>query len=656
MRILQGGIMLKQGTLLSIFVALFFSVLLHSGDIPTWTVMVPCLVMVWRYFAFKRRVQLPNAWVKGVLVVGGFAGVFVSHSAQVSIEAMITLLVAGVGLKPLEVQKQSDSYVLVFLCFLLQGMHFLFEDTPLHYFYVLLCFLLTIWALIMVNQNADSSSSGSVLKYSANFATRLFLLSLPLTVFLFFVLPRLGPLWSLNISTKTSVVGLSESMSPGDVSRLGQSDELAFRVTFDGDVPPMSERYWRAIILDRYDGVKWTRYHKPLVNWSIPVVKDSIYKYEIIAQPHDKRWLFSMSNPSSDDAGVGLAEDGTLVRRSKMIGVYQYSASSNGGYIAQDKLSWMERQVYLQTPVGLNVKAQQLAAEIAADSGDVFEVIDRFKRYFFDESFFYTLSPGELSTDSRIDEFLFESKKGFCAHYAGAFVFMMRTLGVPARVVAGYQGGEKNEVADYYSVYQYDAHAWAEVWLEGKGWYRVDPTGWVSPERVEQGIEQAVAEEFTGFKSQSEFIRQMRAQMQALNFYWQDWMLSYKGENQQKLLSSIMGNRSPIEMFVIIALGFGITIGLIFVFLFWRSGIKRNRMQKLHNYWLKRLEKKEIQVHSSDSFSELAAKTSAFDRSVQTSVLDLKCKLEALLYQRNQCDLSVVQYLLIRRMIRIVTR
>lgn len=558
--------LLNRRSLKFLFVSVLAALFLHYEFLPVWVLILAPIIIVWRYAIYRGRIKQPNSIIKMILVVSGFYGVFYSYGFNLSIESAVTLLVAGLALKPLEVESKRDSYVLIFLCYFVQSQHFLFDQGPIAFVLVLLCLFVTLVAQVVVNQSEQSTSHYKIV-------SKLFLLSVPLTVFLFFILPRLGPLWSLNISTQSGLVGLSESMSPGEISELGKSDELAFRVKFDGDVPPVQERYWRALVLDFYDGVTWKTKYRAEVDWRNQVSGNLSpkYKYEVITEAHEKRWLFALTGSLPDQPKIGVSEDGLLKNRYKALNPFQYKvevSSEVGLYSLQSDrshLTPLERQSYLQIPSGnLNSKTKALSIKLRRESKGPEHFLTLLSEYYLSNPFIYTLSPGELDGDNRVDDFLFGTQSGFCAHYAGSAVYMLRHAGIPSRVVLGYLGGEKNTLGDYYSVYQYDAHAWVELWVENKGWLRIDPTGWVSPERVEEGIEQAVKQEFVGFKSQSKWLRDFRSQVQALNYYWNDWMLSYKGDRQQQILDSVFGKRSSLDLFFGIA---GLFLGLL-VFLF----------------------------------------------------------------------------------------
>lgn len=601
---------LSQRALFFLFLSVLLALFLHYEFLPVWVLVLSPVVIFWRYAIYKGKVKPPNAIYKMLLVFGGFYGVFFSYGLSLTIESAVTLLVAGLALKPLEVQSKRDSYVLIFLCYFVQSQHFLFDQGPIAFILVLVCLFFTLLAQVVVNQSEQSNSHFRIV-------TKIFLLSIPFMVLLFFILPRLGPLWSLNISTKSGVVGLSNSMSPGDISELGKSDELAFRVKFEGDAPPMNERYWRALVLDYYSGETWETRYSTQTDWSkrAGVSRDETYEYEVISEAHEQRWLFALAGSVPLQPNIGVTEDGLLTNKYKALNTFQYRAEaplnqSNANLNLQADRAFLlalERQAYLQLPdKSNNKKAQSLARRIGADAQGEQEILDGFSEFFKSQLFSYTLSPGALDSDSRIDEFLFDSQSGFCAHYSGSLVYLLRSAGVPARVVLGYLGGVKNSIGDYYSVYQYDAHAWVEMWVEDQGWLRIDPTGWVSPERVESGIEQAVKKEFVGFKTTSKWIRDMRQQLQALNFYWNDWMLNYKGDRQQKILDSIFGKRDALSLFLTMS---GMILGLLallFLAVMGGSLLKKEPPQaRFVKVYFKRLRSLGLDINESMTFIQI---------------------------------------------------
>ena len=558
---------LPQATLFFLFSSVFFSLLLHVERLPIWLLVFSTISLVWRSLMFRGILAKPHWILKLVLVSSGFAGIYYSYGTTVAIESMVSLLIAGIMLKPLEVEGQKDAYILIFLNYFLCSLIFLFDQSPLDFFLVIVVILFTLSAQVMIHQ---FGAYGRILSVKA--ASIILLKSLPLAVFLFFVLPRIGPLWTLSIPTQSGVVGLSDTVSPGSIASLGKTDELAFRVKFlSGDVKP-NNRYWRAMTLSDYDGRQWKRNNTlSWVDRDFPVT-GNLAEYEVIIEPHERNWLFTLGT-ANDSSESKVLHDGTMVSKRKVYNQLQYKVTSTfGPWLFQSELTQRERQTYTRIPKSINPRAQAFAASVFQQvNGDVFSFLDVINQYIAQQEFVYTLEPGKFDGEDQIDDFLFESKSGFCTYYAGSLAFLLRSAAIPSRLVAGYLGGEENTLSNTFNVYQYDAHAWVEVWIENKGWFRVDPTSWVSPERIESGLQQAIGREaFSGFKGQAQWLIDLRRRWQAFDYYWNDWMLSYKGSNQQTAIQNVFGERTAAELTSILLICFFALLLILFAW-YWLS-------------------------------------------------------------------------------------
>jgi transglutaminase-like putative cysteine protease len=559
--------LLSQPTLVFLFINVFAALLLHVSRLPLWLIVFSLTALVWRMSMFSGRVPKPNWFVKLLLVCSGFYGVYASYGTALTIESMVSLLIAGVMLKPLEVEKQQHSYLLIFLNYFLCALLFLFDRTPLDFLLVLLVMIFTLGSQVLVHFY-DQPNRLTSLKLGFG----LLLKSLPLALLLFLILPRLGPLWTLSIPTQSGVVGLSDSMSPGSIAELGENDELAFRVKLLDEPLPMNQRYWRAFTLSDFDGKTWQQGSLYSINNDFEFfdeAQDSV-RYEVMIEPHEKNWLFAIGASKPLSSGIVVQNDATLESKRRLYNQWQYQVESNvSELLPQTSLSRTERRRYTNLPEDSNLQSQAFAQNLQQQTADLPQFISALRAYISDKNFSYTLSPGTFEGDDQIDEFLFQSKSGFCSYYAGSVAFLLRSIDVPARVVLGYMGGEENTLTNALSVYQYDAHAWVEVFFEGQGWLRIDPTAWVAPERVESGLQRAIPNEFKGFNSQSEWLKQLRKRWQAFDYFWNDWMLSYKGNKQQAILQDLWGERSASELIgllvcVFVLLGFG-----LFSFLWW---------------------------------------------------------------------------------------
>jgi transglutaminase-like putative cysteine protease len=391
---------------------------------------------------------------------------------------------------------------------------------------------------------------------------------------LFFLFPRVqGPLWGLPQDAYSGVTGLSDSMSPGLISQLSQSDAIAFRVKFENEVPSRAQLYWRGPVFWHFDGRTW----RPGEFRAFAQPKSQLqfetsgrpYDYEVTLEPHNQHWLFALELAAMLPPNTSATADYVLIQRTPVRARMRYDMRSYAEFTTRSANEADEIRRGLQLPRGFNPKARELAQSWAASSDSGAAIAQSAFRYFREHGFVYTLEPPLLGRDS-VDEFLFGSKQGFCEHYASSFVFLMRAAGVPARVVTGYQGGEINPVDQYMVVRQSDAHAWAEVWLKGRGWVRVDPTAAASPARVESGVAAAVpSTEPLPLMARTTLIwlREVRYNWDALANKWNQLVLGYNPERQRQFLTSV-GMSEPSWENMTLALFWGV-VGLLALLTAW---------------------------------------------------------------------------------------
>jgi transglutaminase-like putative cysteine protease len=351
--------------------------------------------------------------------------------------------------------------------------------------------------------------------------------------------PRIAtPFWAVPIDTSSATSGLSDSMSPGDISSLSLSNEVAFRVRFENEMPPPQQRYWRGLVLYRFNGRTWSG-REP---GRMPRVRDNILvsgepvNYEVTLEPTRQHYVFALDIPmdwSLERTSMGPQQQ--LTRIQPIDQRVAYKATSYPSYQIQPNMSLSGRQWYTSVPEGSNPRSADLARGMRDATGSDEEFIRSVLAMFHDEEFFYTLEPPALGSNP-VDRFLFETRQGFCEHYASAFSVMMRAAGIPSRIVLGYQGGEVNPLGRYLIVRQADAHAWTEVWLDGKGWSRIDPTAAVAPERIDIGRSGAMFGGIGaswGLNAPPEWLHSLSLTWDALNARWNDWVLGYGPENQE---------------------------------------------------------------------------------------------------------------------------
>ena len=553
-----------RNALMWIIISLFALVAPHAGRLPVWVLGVYVIAVVWRLQVHRGRWSFPGRWVKVAMTTSGFVGIYASYGTLVGLEPTVALLLTAFALKFIELSQRKDAYVLLFLGYFICITEFLFSQDLLITLYSILTVLLVTTALVALHQPGQNQFNRGTIRL----AGVMLLQAMPLMVVLFFVFPRFGPLWTVPLKTQTAKTGMSDFMKPGDVASLSQSADVAFRVKFEGEIPDKSSLYWRGLVFSRLEQNVWSSlgyYDVPIAEQRADdvVTKGKPLRYSVIMEPTQQNWLYALRYARATSPGVMHSSDFRLVSPAPIETEHMYRVESWTQAVVEEQLSEWRRNTETKLPPQGNPRTRQLALDMraAVDSDQQFvdAILDTFNR----ESYVYTLRPGRLSGNNPIDQFMFQSKRGFCEHYASAFVFMMRAAGVPARVIAGYQGGELNPVNKTVIVHQFDAHAWAEVWLENRGWVRVDPTAAVSPLRIEMGLEEAIASEGSFLAAAPlsplryrgiPLLNQLRLRYDALTYRWQSWVVGFDSEQQFDLLHTLFGEIST-RVFATLLLG-----------------------------------------------------------------------------------------------------
>lgn len=562
-----------------------------------WVIIFGGLCVSWRFaMLYGKATLMKHQWRLGLSVLVIILLAITAKQMGLMI-AMVNLLLLGYGLKFLELNKERDALVLPLVGLLSVSIMFIFDSNIYNASLALGLVLLNF--MVLVGVCAPSLALTAQFKLT----TKIVALSLPLTVVLFVVMPQLGPLWKMP-SAKVATTGLADSMSPGDIARLGQDDSLAFSVTFNEGVPPREQLYWRALVMEHFDGRRWQQSDaakewqkrlSPKHDWRLShpdELSDGI-AYQVMAKKSNQSWLFGLALPTSGDGSVIETLDFNLLSDKALAAPKAYEVVSYPNLMSRLPLSTIDRQTNLQYPSNANLQTKAWVDGLRAKYSDQ-ALIDYVLRYFNENPYRYTLTPPPLGANS-VDQFMFSTKQGFCSHYASAFSLIMRYAGIPSRIVAGYLGGEWNDEVGYLNVYQYDAHAWSEVWLADKGWVRVDPTASVSPDRVEQGLAQSLGEgqDFLSDSmislakyQQIAWLNALRIKLANVEYYWSRWLLGYDKELQSQLLSKVLGQLTQIKLIVFTLTCFA----LIGLWLFYAGGFRLKPLtpkQKIDQQYLK---------------------------------------------------------------------
>jgi protein-glutamine gamma-glutamyltransferase len=346
-------------------------------------------------------------------------------------------------------------------------------------------------------------------------------------------------MWGLPQDAQSAVTGLNETMTPGSVAELAQSDALAFRAEFAGPIPPPRQRYWRGPILSEFDGRTWHAGPALLSERGPRLRGGATVRYSVLLEAHHRHWLFALESPAQRPPQANFSSDGHLLSTSPVRVRLRYEMVSITDAQPDSSEDALLLRRALRLPAGYNPKAKALAGEWRRASATDAEIVLRAVDFFRSSAIAYTLEPPALGHDS-VDEFLFSTRAGFCEHFASAFVFLMRSAGLPARVVTGYLGGDPNPIDGILTVRQSDAHAWAEVFLAGRGWLRVDPTAAAVPARLDSGLARSVPGSGALpllMRRELEWLRGIRYNWEALVHQWNVWVLGYNPERQREFMS-----------------------------------------------------------------------------------------------------------------------
>jgi transglutaminase-like putative cysteine protease len=538
----------------------------HSQRLPWWLPLMTLGALGWRLWVHLGRTSFPHWSVKFMMAVTAGIGVVMSIGRGNGPELAVALLFAGFSLKLLEIYKRRDALVLIYVAYFLAATELLFGQSLLHALYIALVLVLITAALNSVYQSERHPDFWRPLRASV----RLLLPALPLMVVLFVLVPRIGPIWYAPLAQEEARTGLSDTLSPGDVSRLTGSSDVAFRVQFDnGRPPPASSRYWRGLTYDRFDGRRWEAEADRSPFESPRSESGTLLRYNITQEPSGQPWVYALDYPVAAPWPLRMQANKTLRAPAKIRQRMDFALASRLSSDSFQALTAAQRERYLVLPEGGNERARALALSWRTEDGSTEGLVAR-ALALYARVFRYTLTPQRLGDDS-IDDFLFDTQEGFCGHFASSLTFLLRAAGVPTRIVGGYLGGEWNPYESYLVVRQFEAHAWTEVWHPGRGWVRVDPTAAVAPERIEQSAEQLLSSQ-PGFLSDTllspvrfghiGWINALRMRADALNFVWHRWVLSYQ-LRQNDLLQKLLGEVTLWKLALGLLIPFSLVLGWV---------------------------------------------------------------------------------------------
>ncbi len=588
---------------LFLLVVIAWVVLPQVPRLPWWCTALTAAMLLWRGTLALRAKPLPGRWWLLGLLVLSVGATMATYRTVLGREAGVTLIVVLLALKTLELRAKRDAFVVFFLGFFTMLTNFFSSQSLLTAAGMLIALLGLLTALV----NAHMPVGKPPLLAAARTAGWMALLGAPVMATLFVLFPRVAPLWGIPSDAQSGRSGLSANMQVGAIASLALDESIAMRVRFTGPPPLPQDMYWRGPVLSSFDGKEWrplrpTFSQRYLLPADLKVSGRGI-PYEVTMEPSNRPWLLvldaAIDKPVLPGYQLSMTSELQWLSGQPLMDIVRYKAESFPVFSHGPLHRSAPLQDYLELPPGFNPRTLELAAQMRRDpryaQADSATLVEATLERLRSGGYSYTLDPGTFGPNSA-DEFWFDRKEGFCEHIASSFVILMRALDVPARIVTGYQGGERNPVDGYWVLRQSDAHAWAEVWEEGKGWVRVDPTGAVAPGRISQFgrlmAPQGIVAGAVGALSPN-LLGEIRAAWEAVNNSWNQWVLNYTQSKQLNLLKNI-GFESPSwEDLSYLLIGI-----IVFVSLCGAAWTLWERIQ--HDPWLRLLEqaRKELRKRS----------------------------------------------------------
>jgi len=552
--------------------------------LPIWFLPMAVMVISYRFYAQLNHIR--KAWNALLMFIALSAVVLVIYSQGfgLSREISVTILITMTVLKLLETYVMRDALLVVMLCYFVTMTRFLYSQDLMLIFYLLGSAFITTHALSVLNYEKNSR----LLDWKQIKQTLASLsLAIPFAVLFFLFFPRLGsPIWGSPDIFGEGKTGISDTMSPGSIVELFMDDSPAFRVTFENNqIPANQELYWRGPVLWNFDGRTWSRKRHRSIRPPVKTFEqDKAITYQVELEATGQNYMFGLDYVLSGPSNAFVLPDSLMYSPTTINQLKHYEVTSVMQRQFPSTLPDWDKKALLAYPEEQNQQTQAMMQQWLSETNQVDDIINRALRWFNEDQFFYSYNPPALDGEV-IDEFLFNSKRGFCEHYASSFTIMMRMAGIPARVVTGYQGGIDN--GGYLLVKQSDAHAWSEVFIEqegGKGyWLRIDPTSMVAPERVEQGARQ-IMDEKRSFLDY-EWMINLQEQLDKYRFQWNQWVRNFNTTKQEALFRSIGIKHQDGQSLAMILAGILLVTGLLTLLPLW--WIRRQRHTTLQRLYLK---------------------------------------------------------------------
>lgn len=589
-----------------------------------------------------------------VLLLGlGIWQILANFRAEGLTLSIVSFFVMVSVLKLMESRNRRDVQVLFLLHLLLFLAAMMYAQGMLLFFYLLASLGFSVWVLMLATVREQALMA--TLRFSM--VLKMLALALPFTVLLFFFVPRMSPMWGGLTQQSASVTGLSGEMKMGDLASLAKSNEISFRVKFHEQSPKPSELYWRGPVLWHFDGMNWTQraqdaYQSALLEYD----KASVVSYSLLPVKEGMRWLTGLDVVINPPRWVrfGSAAQMVIPEGARQPAKYELKAALSYRLGGQSALRERDRADALHLPASYAMpKTQAFAKALWNDNGQTAEgFADGFFNYVRQNPFYYSLEPVAGMGD--VDTFLFgdNGRMGFCEHYANAFTLAARAAGIPARVVTGYQGGTFNPMSGEWVVREENAHAWTELWIDGRGWVRYDPTAAVAPNRILDA--RLDADSLTGEDTRSLLTRWsekvatiawLRNAIDASQSFWQNWVIDLDRDQQRNLLEKLgLAKYGKLALVWLLIAGFvlvGVALALYYRLTQRESGDLIERSAKR---LLKRLEKQGYIKRTSEPLNVFFRRLAQEARPEHKALLlEAATCYEAQRYKEQMNDASMIE-------------
>lgn len=629
--------------------------------LPIWVAFGTLVAISWRARLLYKGKTRPKPWIITLIAATLIAATLLQFGwPPLGVEPLSGILTAAAGLKFLEMNRRQDSKKLIYLCLFIAAIQPVFAQNFGSFILTLISITVILTAQSMLLR--DSNQQFSFFQFSfepLRQVMRLAMVSIPLTFLIFVLAPRLPAFSVLPVQVDQATTGISDFMDPGSISSLSNSNEVALRVDFNGEVPSPRDLYWRGLVFTDFDGRAWQPANERRsvqdgqaiiwndrrfgVDWrgETQLLGERI-EYTVYLEPTNEDWLFAMPAASTDRLATGQARNLRLINRIPVTQPLKYDVVSYLDYQHQASvLSPDQILENLDYAPGLNPQTEALVEAWVEESG--ISVVPQNILNLFNREFTYTLDPPTYP-GAAVDQFLFEGQRGFCEHFASAAAAMLRMAGIPSRIVAGYQGGELHPAEGYLIVHQYNAHAWVEYWVAGQGWIRLDPTAAVAPERIESGFEaffrSSNSVDDTSFDRFRDFpiANWLRLQWDSLNYRWLSAVLGYDSGTQFDLLEGIMGEVTPLKIGLMLV---GIFSAFVILYLFIKYYLMAPKVedkQRLVNLFKNRLRRLGITVTPGMTLQDIMSLALVKMPEQKDKILLITAELDKMLYQLSSVN------------------